>query len=194
MVENIMIKPYDLMNYFFQRKECFNDIGYLLITLGGLCGYACQMAAKQEKKNAILVKTGEKNYFFGEGLNYYLLESKNSFKNIIKNKFESIFPEIKFPDVGEMVKNVAKNVGNKNYKIGGVFNPEDKFYYYLEIWNDITDIIKNNCSKPEGWPILISLTLAEFISAYIKFFGKEKFIILLPIILENAFYTSKIIA
>ncbi len=187
-----MVKPYELLGYFLQRKDDFQDIDDFLITLGGLCGYACQMAAKVEKTTFFAVKAAGKNYFFGDGLNYYLLQSRNSFIQIIKNKFESMLPGEEFPDFVKMMKNVAGNIGNKDYKINNLFNPEDKFSYYLEIWNKIFDVIKRNCNKPEGWPILLTLTLVEFMQIYTKNYGKEKMISLLPTILENACYVSKI--
>ena len=77
MSGDIMIKPYELLGYFLQRKDDFQDIDDFLITLGGLCGYACQMAAKVEKTTFVAVKAAGKNYFFGDGLNYYLLQSSN---------------------------------------------------------------------------------------------------------------------
>ena len=189
MQRSIVLKPYELLDYFNKNEKSYPDKSDFLITLGALCGIACQLAAKEAKREYSLVKAGDKNYFFGNGLNYYLLESNNSFINIIKNKFT----DSAFPNVVDILKKVAGNIGNKNYKINELINPEEKYSYYLEIWEQISDIVKNNTNVPEGWPIILTKTLEHYILVYTLIYGEDQMISLLPTIIENAFYVSKII-
>ena len=150
--------------------------------------------SKRRKKSFVLVTAGGKNYFFGDALNYYLINSENSFINLMKKTFENMFRNIDFPDWKKILKNVALNIGNKNYKINNLFNPEDKFPDYLKNWNDIFDLIKRNTNKPEEWPFILTYVLDIFMTTYFKHFGGKELIELFPIVIENAFYTSKIIA
>ncbi len=190
----VFMNPYTLEYYYNQNMIPFPDKKEFLIMLSGLCGYACQMAVREEKKSFVLVTAGGKNYFFGDALNYYLINSENSFINLMKETFENLFRNIDFPDWKKILKNVASNIGNKNYKINNLFNPEDKFPDYLKNWNDIFDLIKRNTNKPEEWPFILTYVLDIFMTTYFKHFGGKELIELFPIVIENAFYTSKIIA
>lgn len=193
-MENIFIVQKSfLLDYFNENSSSFPDKKEFMITLGALCGYACQEAAKLEQKGYLLVKAAGKNYFFGDGVNYYLLESSNSFIALMKKKFESMFKNNDFPDFVKILKNVASNIGNKNYKINGLFNPEEKFPYYLKVWNDIFDIVKKSSNKPEGWPVVLTLVLDHFMNVFFVCFGGKELITLFPTIIENAFYISKMI-
>lgn len=190
----VFVNPNILEYYYNQNMKSFPDKKEFLIMLSGLCGYACQMAVREEKKSFLLVTAGGKNYFFGDALNYYLINSENSFINLMKEKFENMFRNIDFPDWKKISENVALNIGNKNYKINNSFNPEDKFPYYLKNWNNIFDLVKRNTNKPEEWPLILTWVLDIFMNYYFKHFGGKELIELFPIVIENAFYTSKIIA
>ena len=86
----VFVNPNILEYYYNQNMKSFPDKKEFLIMLSGLCGYACQMAVREEKKSFLLVTAGGKNYFFGDALNYYLINSENSFINLMKEKFENM--------------------------------------------------------------------------------------------------------
>ena len=193
MEETFIVETKHLLEYFKNNSDSFQDIKDFMLTLGALCGYACQAAAREEQKSYLLVKAAGKNYFFGDGLNYYLIESSNSFINIMKKKYVSIFKNSDFPDIVNILKNVSKNIGNKDYKINSFFNPEEKFPYYMKIWKNIIDLVKKSSNKPEGWPVALSLTLDFYMNFFLLCFGGKELFLLFPSIIENAIYISKMI-
>ena len=110
---NFIVKTNFLLNYFNENSSSFPGKIYFMITLGALCGYTCQTASRDEQKSYFLVKSADKNYYFGRRLNYYLLESTNSFIILMKKNFEFMFKNNGFPDFVKILNNVASNIAKK---------------------------------------------------------------------------------
>ena len=191
--EKFTVKIDELIIYFMNNRNRMPSPRGLLVLVGGLVGISSQAAVKAKGLPFFLVTANSKKYLFGDSLNYYLIESKNSFINLLKAKCKELLPNLEFPDIEKIVKNVSANVGNDDYKLENKYNPELFFPKYMMEWSNMFDIVNKSCSSPEGWPVLLTYVLNFFIEVYIKNDSENTFSSLLPIIIENAFYISKIL-
>ena len=176
-----------------QELKTLNDS---VAFISGMVGYSCQAALLEKKQNYFLAKTTiGKNYIFGDSLNYYLIESKFSFYNILMGQFHNKLPEKDILDIKPYLCRVASNIANEKYLIQGLFNPEKifDFEFYRSNWKNFYKTLIKYCKTPEEWPILFSIAMINFLDIIDKTCGKECYIIMTSIALENAIYISKIL-
>ena len=106
-------------------KDQFKSPKFAVVFISGMVGYSCQAALFAQNKSYYFVKTKiNKNYVFGDYLNYCLFEGKLSFYNLLMGQFCQRLSKLIPLKIEPYLQRVAGNIGNKDYLIQGVFNPE----------------------------------------------------------------------
>ena len=176
-------------------KDQFKSPKKAVVFISGMVGYSCQAALFAQKKSHYFVNTIiNKKYVFGDYLNYCLFEGKLSFYNLLMGQICQRYPELIPLKIEPYLQRVAGNIGNKDYLIQGVFNPEKifDFQFYRSIWNKFYDTLIKYCKTPDEWPTLFSIALNRFMDLIEKQFGTHYYIYFVAIAFENAIYVSKI--
>ena len=176
-------------------KEKLQSPNVTIVFISGMVGYACQAALLEKKQSYNLVKTTNgKNYIFGDSLNYYLIDSKNSFYKILMGQFLHKLPELGLIKIEPFLTNVASNIGNEEYLIKEMFNPERifDFDFYSSTWKNFKETLNKYCKTVDEWPILFSIALNNFLGVIDSLYGRDCYIYFTSIALENAIYVSKI--
>ena len=185
----------EFVKLIFSMKEKLESPNVTIVFVSGMVGYSCQAALLEKKQSYNLVKTKNgKNYIFGDSLNYYLIESKNSFYKMLMGHFHNKLPELDLIKIEPFLTNVASNVGNEKYLIKGVFNPEKifDFDFYRSTWNKFKETLNKYCKTADEWPILFSAALNHLLEIIDSIYGRDCYIDFTSIALENAIYVSKI--
>jgi len=141
------------------------DIQRALFMASALAGYACHKAVKDLGGNFVKVETKSgKNYYFGDDVNHYLLESSTSVFG-----FVNAVTKISVEEVQAVVSAVASSIGNEDYKIWGGA-PLD--FAYNEAKSCFEGIYENMtakvCESPSEWPIYFGIVLQNIILDALK--------------------------
>ena len=148
---------------------------------------------KKQSYNLVKLING-KNYIFGDALNYYLLEAKTSFYNILMGQYTIKMPGSEPIQIKPVLTRVAGNIGFDTYLIGNKFNPEKIFDFelYRSTWKKFYDTLIKYCSNSDEWPVLFSISLTQFLDLIDIYLGRDGYANLANIAFENAVYVSKI--
>ena len=163
--------------------------------LSGMVGYSCQALVHEKKENYLLISTSnKKQYITGDSLNYYLFDAENSLYNYVMGDFIQRFSFFEIPKIQPLIARVAGNLGNEEYLIQHIFNPEKIFDFelYRSTWNKFYNTLTKYCKKPEDWPMIFNLALCHYLDKTYQEFGKTSYFFFLYIALENAIYVSRI--
>jgi hypothetical protein len=168
----------------------------LIITfVSGMVGYSCQALVHEKKENYILISTKtKKQYITGDSLDYYLFDAKHSLYNFVMGDCIQRCSFFEIPKIQPLINRVAKNLGNDEYLIQHIFNPEKIFDFelYRSTWNKFYNTLTNYCKKAEEWPIIFCLALCHYLDEIYNEFGKESYCFFLYIALENAINVLRI--
>ena len=134
------------------------DARMALIFTSALAGFSCHKAVEANHEKFMRVTTDSgKNYYFGDDLNRYLIESS---LNVIG--FITAVTEIGRDDVLTIVSDFANNVGN-DFKVCG-FEPKDLYDQVSECWDGIFDNMTSRyCKSPSEWPILFGIVVQNIL-------------------------------
>ena len=157
--------------------------------------WSCQAAMMEKKQSYNLVKiTNGKHYIFGDALNYYLIESKMSFYNILMGQYTFKIPGAEPIKIKPVLTRVANSIGLDSYLIGNKFHPEKVFDFdlYRSTWKKFYDTLIKYCSNSDEWPVLFSISLTQFLDLIYLFLGINGYAELANNAFENAVYVSKI--
>ena len=148
---------------------------------------------KKQSYNLVKLING-KNYIFGDALNYYLLETKTSFYNILMGQYTIKMPGAEPIQIKPVLTRVAGSIGFDTYLIGNKFNPEKIFDFelYRSTWKKFYDTLIKYCSNSDEWPLLFSISLTQFLDLIDIYLGRDGYANLANISFENAVYVSKI--
>ena len=140
------------------------DIRKALIFSSSLAGYACHQAVIGENKCFVIVETKDrKKFYFGDDVNKYLLENKNSvigLCNAIVNPSNE--------DILKMVSDFAKNVGGEDMTVGGL-EPQNIFNEVKQCWDGIYENMTSKyCKSPSEYPILFGIVLQNMLIIALK--------------------------
>lgn len=138
----------------------------LLACLGSLAGYACQQACLAEGAELMIV-TGknQENYYFGEQLNYYLIEGQYSVWSLVGGVLEA--EKSASFDVIEIVKHVVATGGTDNFAQPRLpentnirFQPKE----YLELWQPLKEeILEALLIEPKYWALSYAILIQKYI-------------------------------
>ena len=185
----------EFMKLIYSMKDQIKDPEKTIIFVSGMVGFSCQAALMEKKQSYNLVKlTNGKHYIFGDALNYYLIESKTSFYNILMGQYITKLPGAEPIQIKPILTRVASSIGFDTYLIGNKFNPEKVFDFelYRSTWKKFYDTLIKYCSNSDEWPVLFSITLTQFLDLIVLFFGRNGYAELANNAFENAVYVSKI--
>jgi len=146
----------------YSMKDQIKDPDKTIIFISGMVGFSCQAAMMEKKQNYNLVKTTNgKHYIFGDALNYYLIESKISFYNILMGQYTFKIPGAEPIKIKPVLTRVASSIGLDSYLIGNKFHPEKVFDFdlYRSTWKKFYDTLIKYCSNSDEWPVLFSISL-----------------------------------
>ena len=139
------------------------DIATAIIFAAGLAGYACHEAVCAEHGTFAVVttKNGEK-YYFGDGVNKYLLESRTSvigFCNAIAD-----LPEEK---VLGIIASFAQGIGSEDMAVCGL-KPAELYEQIDQCWKGIFhNMTDQYCQSPSEWPVLFGIVTQNLlVTAY----------------------------
>ena len=140
------------------------DIRKALIFSSSLAGYACHQAVIGEKKSFVIVETKDKKkFYFGDDVNKYLLENKNSVIGLC-NAIVNLSNE----DILKMVSDFAKNVGNEDMTLCGL-EPQNIFNEVKQCWDGIYENMTSKyCKSPSEYPILFGIVLQNMLIIALK--------------------------
>ena len=185
----------EFMKLISSMKDLIKEPEKTIIFISGMVGYSCQAALIEKKESYNLVKlTNGKNYIFGDALNYYLLNAKTSFYNILMGQYTIKMPGAEPIQIKPVLTRVASSIGFDTYLIGNKFHPEKIFDFelYRSTWKKFYDTLIKYCSNSDEWPVLFSISLTQFLDLIDICLGRNGYANLANIAFENAVYVSKI--
>ena len=185
----------EFMNLISSMKDLIKEPDKTIIFISGMVGYSCQASLIEKKQSYNLVKlTNGKNYIFGDALNYYLLNAKTSFYNILMGQYTIKMPGAEPIQIKPVLTRVASSIGFDTYLIGNKFHPEKIFDFelYRSTWKKFYDTLIKYCSNSDEWPVLFSISLTQFLDLIDICLGRNGYANLANIAFENAVYVSKI--
>ena len=185
----------EFMNLIYSMKDLIKEPDKTIIFISGMVGYSCQAALIEKKQSYNLVKlTNGKNYIFGDALNYYLLNAKTSFYNILMGQYTIKMPGAEPIQIKPVLTRVASSIGFDTYLIGNKFHPEKIFDFelYRSTWKKFYDTLIKYCSNSDEWPVLFSISQTQFLDLIDICLGRNGYANLANIAFENAVYVSKI--
>ncbi len=160
IVKRISANAGNVVNMF---KAYFNtpkglDATKALIFTSALAGFSCHKAVEANHEKFMRVTTNEgKNYYFGDDLNRYLLESSLSVIGFI-----TVVTGITREEVLSIVAGFADNVG-KEYKVCG-FEPKQLYDQVSDCWEGIFENMTSRYTRsPSEWPILFGIVVQNIL-------------------------------
>lgn len=129
------------------------DARKALIFTSSLAGFACHQSVKANKEQAMLVKAKDgRNFYFGDSVNKYLLESKLCTVGSIV-----AVTGLSDDEVHEIVCKCASAIFDDSYTLGG-YKPQLLYNETKDCWNGIFDnMTARYCKTPSEWPVLFGI-------------------------------------
>ncbi|MCH5325351.1 MAG: hypothetical protein J1E39_09055 [Eubacterium sp.] len=137
------------------------DVQKALLYASGLAGYACHQTVKASKEPFVVLETAEhKKFYMGDALNKYLYEDRYSVLAFCNGFFDNFAKGEPRPDVMDIIKKSAAEVGNKNHTIWGAYQPRQVYAEIKNCWDGIYDnMTAAYCQSPQEWPVLFAIVL-----------------------------------
>lgn len=142
-------------------EHVYADTTERLRMVSALAGYACHQAVKANQEKFITTQTKDnREYYFGDDLNYYLLEGPFSVLVFIKGFYERKTNSQTSPDIQVQVQRAVSNIGNDLYKIWNQEFPELLYGRVKECWAGIyQNMTGRYCNTAAEWPVLFGIVL-----------------------------------
>lgn len=140
------------------------DATQALIFTSSLAGHACRQAviAEHGKFMEVTCDDGRK-FYFGDDLNYYLLESRTSVVGFI-----SVVTGIDPDTVRSIVERFASGIGEENFTVCG-YDPKKLYEDVSQCWDGIFENMTSKyCKNPSEWPILFSIVVQNILVMSLK--------------------------
>ena len=129
--------------------------------VSALVGYASHQAIIANGEEFIQIGTEDGAiFYFGDAVNYYLLEGPYNLLCFLKGYYENEVKETKDLDIRTTIRKAAISVGNCNYLIWEKYSPESVYKTTKECWNGIYEHLTGRiCRNPSEWPVLYGIVL-----------------------------------
>lgn len=169
-------------------EHLYKEMSERLITVSALTGHVCHEAVKANKESFVTVQTNDnREYYFGDDLNYYLLEGPFSILCFVKGYYDAKLRSKSSPDVNSLVQKVTAKIGDAQYRIWNQEEPERLYNRIKECWNGIfKNLAEKYCWNAAEWPVLFGIVLQN-----ILFQSEEEPELLFNNSLESALLLSK---
>lgn len=174
------------------------DVRDLTAAVGALSGYVCQATVWQNSvidmkwsPQMVFARVETKNgkrYYFGDFINAFLLEDKNSIWENTKFLYEKIFESSEVPDITPIISKVAKSVGDESYKIEGRVEPDKYVVVTHGRWRVAKAIFDKLNIKAQDWPMVCNYII-ENVMQFVK--DKMEPELFVSILMEFAICISK---
>lgn len=174
------------------------NVDNLLLICSGLAGMSCQVTVrklaeiKQLPVRNVLIEVGcknGKNYYMGDNLNYFLIESQYSVYHLVVGIYHHLAPEKPLPDIHQYASTCVGNLGKEDYKIWGNVPEQEMIKINLSFWEKSHAVAERYCKNPEEIPILYGLMLQQAMTDAMKVLTPEK---CLDETLENILFSAKL--
>lgn len=138
-----------------------------LMLAAGMAGYACHQAVKENKEPLIFTETKDgKKFFFGDAVNFYLLENPYSVLNLLsgyyKNKTDK---EVSSSDIKKFVSQGINNIADKDFLLAKRFHPSDIYQMVFDCWHGIYDNMTSRyCKTADEWSVLYAIVLQNILN------------------------------
>ena len=135
------------------------DATQALIFTASLAGHACRQAviAEHGKFMEVTCDDGRK-FYFGDDLNYYLLESQTSVVGFI-----NAVTGIPVDTVKAIVRKFAESIGEEHFTVCG-YDPKKLYEDVSQCWDGIFENMTSKyCKEPSEWPILFSIVVQNIL-------------------------------
>ena len=107
-------------------------------------------------------------YYFGDGVNAYLLENKDSVLSFMGSIYENKTGKKAF-DLTPAIQLAASMVGNDEYKIWNEYSPDDVYKLIKDCWNGIFENMTiKYCETPSEWPLFFGIVLQNIMADGMK--------------------------
>lgn len=147
-------------------KSVFNtprgfDVRKALLYASGLAGYACHQTVKANHEPFVVAETTDhKKFYMGDAINKYLLEDQYSVLSFCNGFFDNFAKGETRPDAIEIIKKEVSVIGDKNYKIWDIYQPNDVYSEIKDCWDGIYhNMTAEYCQSPQEWPVLFAIVL-----------------------------------
>lgn len=142
-------------------EQVYPDRTERLRVVSALAGYACHQAVKSNGEAFVTVQTKDnREYYFGDGVNYYLLEGPFSVLVFMKGYYKKTVMNPRPLDVHGVVQKAVSNVGNDLYRIWNQEFPDLLYGRIKECWNGIYhNMTAKYCRNAAEWPVLFGIVL-----------------------------------
>ena len=129
--------------------------------VSALTGYACHQAVIANGESFVTVESPDGlKFYFGDAVNYYLLEGPYNLLCFLKGYYETVEKEPKELDINTTIKNSIMNVGDSSYRIWGQYEPKSVYKATKDCWDGIYEHLTSRfCRKPSEWPVLYGIVL-----------------------------------
>jgi hypothetical protein len=175
--------------------------GSLFCSIGSLAGYACQSGLRElaiakglppaEPFQVVETKDGTR-YFFGDHINYALVESQYSVWNLAAGAAQNAGCQ-DFPDLAEIFKHTSSAIGTDRFGIprfpAGYDARDTPESYLKSFWPQLVPTVRQYSPDPELWRVLFGLVVQEAIAATASLVQPY---VILKIVMEAAIPMSKI--
>ncbi len=146
----------------------------MLTMLGSLAGFSCQIAARHALLRgpgnwgtpwAMATGADGATYYFGDGINHFLLEDQYSFWSLAAGTVAGLGEEV--PDVIPVVQHVTATIGTEDF--GRIRYPQDTsaddlpVTYVRNLFPDVQANFERLGLDPGEWPIAFGLAAQEFL-------------------------------
>jgi hypothetical protein len=149
----------------------------LIICLGALAGYACQVSVRQNaalpgadlRKHALMAVDASDGttHFHGDALNLPLIQSPLSVWALVSRTVEKLGEPL--PDIDDIASHVTETLGTRAFgspRVSAGHGPRRPAVVYLrQVWPQIFPIAQRFCRKPAEMPVLFGIALQRAIEA-----------------------------
>ncbi|MCR4669891.1 MAG: hypothetical protein K5643_01730 [Saccharofermentans sp.] len=135
------------------------DLTNALIFSASLAGHACHQAVKKGGGTfEVVTDKAGRNYYFGDDVNKYLLESNLN----VLGCFAAV-TETPYEEVISIIRSFAEHVGDDDLTVCG-FNPKSLYEQVHSCWKGIFDNMTSKyCKDPSEWPVLFGIVVQNFL-------------------------------
>lgn len=142
------------------ERVCTDEMERLKL-VSALVGYATHQAVIANEEDFVRIGTEDGLvFYFGDAVNYYLLEGPYNLLCFLKGYYENNAKDPKDFDINTTIRNAAVSVGNTSYRIWGEYTPKSVYKATKDCWQGIYDnLTARFCKNPSEWPVLYSIVL-----------------------------------
>lgn len=142
-------------------EQVYKDKMECLRVVSALAGCACHEAVKANKERFTTIQMKDnREYYFGDDLNYYLLEGSFSVFSFAGGYYEAKTGIKGTPNMKGLVENATASIGDDQYKVWNQEAPEQLYTRVKECWQGIfSNMTGKYCKNAAEWPILFGIVL-----------------------------------